>query len=68
MQAKAKSPQMELFKVFLKKIINLKHPLCVLGTTIKWSEFDNAFGPLYSEGKSRPAKPTRLSEHGFMKW
>jgi hypothetical protein len=37
-----------LFKVSLKKIINLKHPLCVLGTTIKWSEFDNAFGPLYS--------------------
>jgi hypothetical protein len=39
-----------LFKVSLKKIINLKHPLCVLGTTIKWSEFDNAFGPLYGGG------------------
>ncbi len=50
MQAKAKSPQMELFKVSLKKIINLKQPLCVLGTTIKWSEFDNAFGPLYGGG------------------
>ena len=25
-----------------------------------WSEFDKAFGPLYSEGKGRPAKPTRL--------
>jgi transposase, IS5 family len=60
MQAKPKSSQMELFKIPLKKIINLKHPLCVLGATIKWPEFDKAFGPLYSEDKGRPGKPTRL--------
>ncbi len=34
--------------------------MCVLGVKIKRSEFDEAFGPLYSEGKGRPAKPTRL--------
>jgi len=60
MQAKAKSPQMELFKTPLNKIINTKHPLCILGAKINWPEFDKAFGPLYSDGKGRPGKPTRL--------
>ncbi len=60
MQAKPKSGQAELFKTPLAKIINTKHPLCILGAKINWSEFDKAFGPLYSEGKGRPAKPTRL--------
>jgi len=60
MQAKPKSLQTELFKILLTKIINTKHPLCILGAKIKWSEFDAAFGPLYSDGKGRPAKPTRL--------
>ncbi len=60
MQAKAKSPQMELFKTPLKKIINTKHALCILAAKIQWSEFDNAFGPLYCEGKGRPGNPTRL--------
>ena len=60
MQAKLKSPQMELFKTPLKKIINHKHPLCILGEKIEWPEFDNAFGPLYCEGKGRPNGRTPL--------
>ncbi len=60
MQAKPRSLQTELFKIPLKKIINTHHSLCVLGSKIQWPEFDKAFGPLYSEGKGRPAKPTRL--------
>jgi IS5 family transposase len=60
MQAKRKSGQAELFKVPLSKIISTKHPLCILGGKINWPEFDKAFGTLYSEGKGRPAKPTRL--------
>ena len=60
MQAKPKSLQTELFKTPLNKIIDTTHPLCVLGVKIKWSEFDKTFGPLYSEGKGRPAIPTRL--------
>jgi hypothetical protein len=51
MHAKPKSLQAELFKISLNKIINTKHPLCVLGVKIKWSEFDKSFGPLYSEGR-----------------
>ncbi len=60
MQAKPKSLQAELFKTPLNKIIDTTHPLCVLGAKIKWCEFDKTFGPLYSEGKGRPAIPTRL--------
>lgn len=60
MKAKPKSLQMELFKTLLEQIVNLNHPLCILGSKIQWSEFDNAFGSLYSEDQGRPAKPTRL--------
>ena len=60
MQARSNTPQMELFKTPLKKIINYKHPLCVLGEKIEWPEFDNVLGPLYCDGKGRPGKPTRL--------
>ncbi len=60
MQAKPRSLQTELFKIPIHKIINTRHSLCVLGAKINWSEFDKSFGPLYSEGKGRPAKPTRL--------
>jgi len=60
MQPKPKSPQMELFKTLLTRIINIKHPLYILAVKIQWSEFDKAFGPLYCEGKGRPGNPTRL--------
>ena len=60
MQEKLKSEQMYLFKAPLTKIINPKHPLCILGAKIKWLAFDKAFGPLYSDGRGRPAKSTRL--------
>ncbi len=52
MQAKPKSLQAELFKTSLAKIINIRHPLCILGAKIKWHELDKTFGPLYSEGRS----------------
>ena len=60
MQARSNPPQMELFETPLKKIINYKHPLCVLGEKIEWLEFDNVLGPLYCDGKGRLGKPTRL--------
>ena len=60
MQARSNTPQMELFKTPLKKIINYKHLLCVLGEKIEWPEFDNALGPLYCDVKGRLGKPTCL--------
>ncbi len=49
-----------MFQTPLSRIINAKHPLCILAAKIRWSEFDKAFGPLYCEGKGRPGNPTRL--------
>lgn len=40
--------------------LNPKHPLFILANEIKWNIFEEAFSPLYSEGKGRPAKPIRL--------
>lgn len=60
MQAKPRDPQQELFKVRLDFLCDLTQPLCRLSQAIEWSQFDEAFGPLYSEGQGRPAKPTRL--------
>jgi len=60
MHPKPTTKQLELFRTPLKKIINLCHPLCKLGATIQWQEFDTAFGPLYCENNGRPGKPTRL--------
>ena len=37
-----------------------KHPLFILANEIKWDVFEEAFSPLYSKDKGRPAKPIRL--------
>lgn len=40
--------------------LNQKHSLFILANKIHWHEFEDAFLPLYSEDKGRPAKPIRL--------
>jgi len=60
MQAKPRDRQGELYSVRLDFLCNETHPLVRLSQVINWSEFNEAFGPLYSEGQGRPAKPTRL--------
>jgi transposase, IS5 family len=60
MQAKERDPQGRLFSILLERLCNVEHPLCRLSNSIKWSNFDKAFGCLYSADKGRPAKPTRL--------
>jgi transposase, IS5 family len=52
--------QADLFRARLDQILNREHPLFVLANQIDWSVFDKKFGPLYSEKKGRPGKPTRL--------
>ncbi len=49
-----------LFQARLDQIISLDHPLCKLAREIDWSVFETEFGPFYSEGQGRPAKPIRL--------
>lgn len=52
--------QLSLFNIVLEQICNPSHPLYRLAKTIKWSEFDTAFGKLYHPTKGRPAISTRL--------
>lgn len=40
--------------------LNQKHPLFILSNKIHWHVFEDAFLPLYSPDKGRPAKPIRL--------
>ncbi len=49
-----------MFGILLERLCNPSHPLYRLSDAIDWSEFDKAFGSLYSEGMGRPAKPMRL--------
>ena len=60
MQAKPRDSQGELYSVRLDFLCDETHPLVCLSKVIDWSQFDEAFGQLYSEGQGRPAKPTRL--------
>ena len=62
MQAKPREMvrQEEIFRFRLDRICDETNALCKLSRVIQWSEFDKAFGGFYSEGKGRPAKPTRL--------
>jgi len=60
MQAKPRDRQGELYSVRLDFLCDPSQPLYRLSQVIEWSEFDKAFGPLYSEGQGRPAKSTRL--------
>ena len=60
MHAKPRDGQGELYAVRLEVLCKATHPLVQLSKVIKWAQFDDAFGPLYSAGQGRPAKPTRL--------
>lgn len=51
---------LQLFQSHLDQILDKKHPLCQLADQIDWSVFERDFGPAYSEGQGRPAKPIRL--------
>ena len=48
-----------LFSTFRDQL-NQKHPLYILADKIDWQRFNDAFTPLYSKSKGRPAKPIRL--------
>ena len=60
MQAKPRDAQGALYSVRLEVLCKETHPLVRPSKVIEWSQFDHAFGTLYSEGEGRPAKPTRL--------
>lgn len=60
MQPKTADSQELLFTSRLDQILNNQHPLYKLADVIDWSEFEKAFGPMYSPDQGAPAKPIRL--------
>jgi IS5 family transposase len=54
------NPQSELFRIELKRIVDMNHALVKLAERIEWTRFDRAFGPCYCPDFGRPANPTRL--------
>lgn len=50
----------DLFKLSLRNLLNLSHPLCGLTNSISWDDFHESFKTLYSEDMGRPAKSVRL--------
>ena len=52
-------PQMELFKVELRRIVNTRHGMVKLADTIDWANFDRTFAPMWQD-KGRPAIDTRV--------
>lgn len=54
------SNQNDLYNQKLEYQINLKHPLCLLASTIPWDVFESEFEKYYRKDFGRPAKPIRL--------
>lgn len=52
--------QPELFRARLDNMVDLRHPLVRLSGLIDWQRFEDAFGPLYTDGVGRPGLPIRL--------
>lgn len=53
-----KHPQREMFQ--LEQLINMHHPLVVLGHCIDWSSFGAALGATYHPSQDAPVISTRL--------
>lgn len=49
-----------LFRPRLDQIIDMKHPLVVLGRTVDWGLLEEPFGEVYTDDPGRPPLPTRL--------
>ncbi len=58
-QKNKENPQLELFKIELNRIVNLKHPLSKLREQINWKAFEEKFEKQFSD-EGRPAIATQL--------
>ena len=52
-------PQMELFKVELRRIVDTRHEMVKLADTIDWENFERRFVAMWQD-KGRPAIDTRV--------
>lgn len=53
-------PQSDLFRVELKRMIDMKHPLVKLASEVEWVSLEKSFESLYCLDNGRPAYSTRL--------
>ena len=52
--------QGDLFKIEIRAIVNLNHPMVELARRVDWARLDEAFGALYCAGNGAPGVSTRL--------
>ena len=52
--------QGDLFKVFLKDIVDLNHPLVRLAGQVDWNQFEEALAPAFADEEGRPSADVRL--------
>jgi IS5 family transposase len=52
--------QADLFKVFLKDIVDLSHPLVRLADQVDWKQFEEALAPAFADEDGRPSVDVRL--------
>jgi IS5 family transposase len=55
-----KQPQREMFQVDLEQLIDIHHPLVLLGQCIDWSSFEATLGATYHPSQGAPGISTRL--------
>lgn len=53
-------PQIELFKIELIRILDMRHPMVVLAQNIDWAGFEKSFASMWHDSEGRPALSTRL--------
>lgn len=53
-------PQIDLFKVELRRLLDPGHPMVKLAAAIDWNAFEHAFAAMWHDGNGRPAIDTRL--------
>ena len=52
--------QDELFKVFLKDLVDLAHPLVRLAEQVDWKQFEEALAAVFADEQGRPSADVRL--------
>ena len=60
MRPKPQYEKPDLFKNRLDQMINIKHPLVILGQRLDWSGFEQEFGATYHDSNGRPGSPIRV--------
>ncbi len=53
-------PQIELFKIELARLLDMRHPMVVLAQNIDWDGFEESFAAMWHDSEGKPTLSTRL--------